>query len=395
MTELHNDLTNSDIASHVINSILEHGLESLPDAISMLVNQAMVIERSRHLGADPYERSAERDGYANGFKPKSLQTRLGKIELNVPQVRDSARPFYPSAIERGQRSEIALKTAVAEMYLQGVSTRRVTRVMEELCGFEVTSTEVSRATARLDGMLASWRQREIGDVIAHLILDARYEKVRIDGQVRSCAVLIAIGVRKKDGKRIVLGCSVSLSEAEIHWREFLSSLKSRGLGQPRFIVSDAHQGLKAAIDFCFPGVLWNRCQFHLQQNAQAYIPKAEMKAPTAAAIRRIFNAGDRAEADQRLASFADDHRKSAPRLAAWAEENLHEGLAVFALPEGLRKRLRTSNACENLNMQIRRRTRVCGLFPNEDSLLRLVTAILMEQSEEWETGKAYLNKELL
>jgi putative transposase len=391
MTELHNTDFDPSITQQVINNLLEHGLEGLPDAITMLVNEAMLIERGRHLGAHPYQRSQERDGYANGFKPKTVQTRVGKLELRVPQVRDSSSPFYPSVIERGQRSEVALKIAIAEMYLQGVSTRRVTKVMEELCGFEVTSTEVSRASAKLDDMLQAWRQRDIDDSIAHIILDARYEKVRVSGQVRSCAVLIAIGVRKTDGKRTVLGCSVSLSEAEVHWREFLSSLKSRGVTHPDMITSDAHEGLRAAIAFCFPGVAWQRCQFHLQQNAQAYVPKAEMKATVAADIRRIFAASDHIEAEQRLALFVENYSQSAPKLASWAEGNLPEGFAVFALPEAIRKRIRTSNACENLNKQVKRRTRVCGLFPNEAALLRLVTAILMEQSDEWETGKAYLN----
>jgi putative transposase len=396
MTEHHTNIdTTSSITQQAISLILDNGLDGLSGAIAMLIDQAMLIERSNHIGARPYERTKDRDGQANGFKPKALQTRMGKIDLNIPQVRDSSEAFYPSAFARGQRSEVALKLAVAEMYLQGVSTRRVTKVMGELCGFEVTSTEVSRATADLDTMFEAWRNRKIDEEIAHLIVDATYEKVRVGSEVRSCALLIAIGVRKSDGKRIVLGCSVSLSEAEVHWREFFNSLKRRGLGLPRMITSDAHEGLKAAVKACFPGVLWQRCQFHLQRNAQAYVPKTSMKTGVAAAIRRVFDAEDRREADNRLNEALDTYRKSAPKLAQWMEENLPEGLAVLALPQPLRKRLRTSNACENLNLQIARRTRVCGLFPNEASLLRLATAIVMEQSDEWETGKAYLNPELL
>jgi transposase-like protein len=392
VTEHHDTNTTTHQA---INLILENGLQGLPGAIAVLIDQAMLIERSNHIGAGPYERSDGRDGHANGFKPKTLQTRVGKVQLSVPQVRRSSEPFYPSALERGQRSEVALKLAIAEMYLQGVSTRRVTKVMGELCGFEVTSTEVSRATASLDEMFEAWRTRPISDEIAHLIVDATYEKVRVAGEVRSCALLVAIGIRKLDGKRTVLGCSVSLSEAEVHWREFFSSLKGRGLGLPRMITSDAHEGLKAALAASFPGVPWQRCQFHLQRNAQAYVPKAGMKTAVAGAIRRIFDAGDRREADNRLEEALGTYRESAPKLADWIEENIAEGLAVLALPEPLRKRLRTSNACETLNKQIGRRTRVCGLFPNESSLLRLATAIVMEQSDDWETGKAYLDKTLL
>ena len=392
MTEHHHTNTTTHQA---INLILENGLQGLPGAIAVLIDQAMLIERSNHIGARPYERAEGRDGHANGFKPKTLQTRVGKIEVSVPQVRASSEPFYPSAFERGQRSEVALKLAIAEMYLQGVSTRRVTKVMGELCGFEVTSSEVSRATASLDEMFDAWRNREIDGEISHLIVDAKYEKVRVAGEVRSCALLVGIGVRKADGKRTVLGCSVSLSEAEVHWREFLNSLKARGLGLPRMTTSDAHEGLKSALAACFPGVPWQRCQFHLQQNAQSYVPKIEMRAEVAGVIRRIFDATDRIEADNRLAEALKTYRESAPKLAGWMEENLPEGLAVLALPEPLRKRLRTSNACENLNKQIGRRTRVCGLFPNEASLLRLATSIVMEQSDEWETGKAYLKKDLL
>lgn len=393
MTE-HRDTTDTT-SSEAINLVLENGLDGLPEAVSMLLNHAMLIERSRHLGASPYQRGPARDGRANGFKPKTVRSRLGEHELSVPQVRDSSEPFYPGAVERGQRSEVALKVAVAEMYLQGVSTRRVTSVMEKLCGFEVTSAQVSRATADLDEMLAAWRERPLEHEIAHLILDARYEKVRVNGAVRSCALLVAVGVRREDGRRSVLGCSVALSEAEVHWRDFLRSLKQRGLGAPRSVTSDAHEGLRAALDACLPGVPWQRCQFHLQQNAQAHVPKVSMKGEVAADIRGVFEAGDRAEADRRLEAAVEKYRRPAPGLAAWLEENIPEGLTVLALPEPLRKRLRTSNAMENLNRQIRRRTRVCGLFPNEQALLRLASAILMEQSDEWETGRAYLRPENL
>jgi transposase-like protein len=272
------------LPDEVLNTILTGGLDGLPEAVSLLINHAMLIERHRHLGAAPYERCPARNGQANGFKKRSLDTRLGSLELFVPQVRRSDQPFYPSALERGQRSERALVVAIAEMYLQGVSTRRVTKILQELCGLEITSTQVSRAAADLDAMLEAWRQRPIPPV-SHLILDARYEKVRVNGVVRSCAVLTAIGIRREDGRRMILGVSVSLSEAEVHWREFLASLQARGLHTCSSITSDAHEGLKAAITSIYPGVPGNRCQFHLQQNAQAYVPKQSMKesvAPTSA-----------------------------------------------------------------------------------------------------------------
>ena len=390
MTE-HTDTT---LSKDILNPILETGLEGLPEAISLLINHAMLVERSQHLGVAPYQRNSLRNGHSNGFKNRSIESRLGAIELKVPQVRNTDIPFYPNALERGQRSEKALSIAIAEMYLQGVSTRRVTNVLEALCGLEVTSTQVSRATAELDPMLEAWRSRPIPP-IAHLILDARYEKIRVAGIVRSCAVFTAIGIRLDDGKRTILGASISLSEAEVHWREFLSSLKTRGLLPTGSITSDAHEGLKAARASVFPGTPWNRCQFHLQQNAQAYVPKQEMKVSVAADIRSVFNAESLAIATQKLTGMVEKYSAIAPKLATWMEENLPEGFTVFSFPEPIRQRLRTSNLCETINKQIKRRTRVASIFPNEASCLRLVSAILMELSDDWESSHAYLNPQFL
>ncbi len=243
-------------------------------------------------------------------------------------------------------------------------------------------------------MLKTWRNRPIPP-IAHLIIDARYEKVRVAGIVRSCAVLSAIGIRSGDGKRTILGVSVSLSEAEVHWRDFLSSLKARGLAPTGSITSDAHEGLKAALAAVFPAIPWNRCQFHLQQNAQAHVPRQDMKEAVAADIRSIFSCLRLDAARQQLAAIVAKYASTAPKLSAWMETNLPEGFTVFAFPEPVRKRLRTSNLCEALNKAIRRRTRVAAIFPNEASCLRLVSAILMEISDDWESSKAYLNPELL
>ena len=218
-----------------------------------------------------------------------ILTRRGPVELAIPQIRDCATSFYPKAFEKGQRSEKALTLAVAEMYLQGESTRRVTAVLEKLCGTSISSTEVSRVAAQLDPLLEQWRVRPL-DPMRYLFIDARYEKVRVGGTVRSCAVLIAIGIREADGRRVILGVSVSLSEAEVHWREFLQTLRDRGIGTPAMTISDAHPGLKAARAAVFSGVPWQRGQFHLQQNAQAYIPRADQKLVVAGEIRRILDA---------------------------------------------------------------------------------------------------------
>ena len=370
-----------------VELLKENGFEGLGEAVTVLLNAAMLAERSEYLGAGPYERSASRTGYANGFKDKCVKTRLGELPLRVPQTRDSE--FYPQSLEKGLRSERALLLSIAEMYVQGVSTRRVKRIVEELCGTEVSSTQVSRAAQELDELLEAWRTRALGRY-RYVILDAQYEKVREGGQVLDAAVLLACGV-DADGHRDVLGISVSLSEAEVHWRAFLSSLKDRGLHGVELVTSDAHEGLAAARKAVFGSVPWQRCQFHLQQNAGQYVPSVELRAPVAADLRAIFNAPDLEEAQHLLSKFLDRYRDRAPKLVEWAEENVPQGFTVFAFESSHRRRLRTTNLVERLNEEIRRRTRVARLFPSESSCLRLVTAIVMEIAEEWQTAeKRYL-----
>jgi len=382
-------MTHQSQSSELIQAVkllAENGFQGMANAIEILLNEAMKLERTEYLGARPYERSSQRRSHANGFKEKTVSSRLGKLELRVPQTRDSQ--FYPSALERGERSERALKLAVAEMYVQGVSTRKVAKITSELCGLEVTSTQVSRAAKLLDEELEAWRNRPL-DKVQYLILDARYEKVRINSTVRDVAVLIAIGILPS-GHRTVLGVSVSLSEAEVHWREFLSSLKQRGMHGVTLIVSDAHEGLAAARKATFSGVAWQRCQFHLAQNAMHHTPKVHMRPQVANDIRAIFAASDAKAAKNELDRFIEAYKESAPKLAAWAESNIPEGFSIYELPPEHRKRMRTTNMLERQNKEIKRRTRVATLFPNEASLLRLVTAVLVELSEDWETGMRYL-----
>lgn len=377
---------NFELAMKQIN---EQGFDGMGAAIQILINAAMKIEREQFLGASSYERSDERSGYANGFKPKMVKTRLGALDFKVPQVRDSS--FYPSSLTKGLRSEQALRIAVAEMYFQGVSTRKVTAIMEQLCGLDMTSTQVSRASAELDKEFTLWRTRDLG-AYPYVFFDARYESIRHGGCVVDCAVLTAIGI-SPDHKREVLGVSISLSEAEVHWRAFFSSLQSRGLKGIHLIISDDHAGLKAARKSVFPSIPWQRCHFHLQQNAQKYVPKKDLKKKVASSIRSIFNAPNREEAESMLERTILEYQKEAPSLSEWMGKNLAEGFTVFSFPESHRKYLRTSNISERLNKEIKRRTRVATIFPNEDSCLRLVTAIVMEVSEEWISTKAYLPKE--
>jgi putative transposase len=385
------------LPTELLEQVAEQGLDFLPELIRIVINTAMQVERQRHLGVGPYERSAVRQGHANGFKPKTVSTRIAPITFEIPQVREGG--FYPQALEKGLRSERALMLALAEMYVQGVSTRKVAAITERLCGSEVSSTQVSRAAALMDEVLEAWRNRPLSTII-YLYLDAMYEKVRVDGQIRDAAVLIASGVNLA-GRRLILGVSVSLGEQELHWRDFLQSLVERGLNGVELIISDAHVGLQAARKAVFSGIPWQRCQFHpslrsglaLQQNASQYVPHLSMKREVAADIRAIFNAPDRAQAEAQLRKTVEKYAQSASKLADWLEGNIPEGLTVFSFPGDHWRRIRTVNSLERVCKEIRRRTRVAGIFPNEASCLRLVSALLMEISESWETGKIYLSLE--
>jgi transposase-like protein len=370
-------------------ALLANGLDGAGEALRILVNEASKIERNHFLNARPHERTADRIDYANGFKPKTVMTRVGELTFDVPQVRGGG--FYPSALEKGTRTEQALNIALAEMYVQGVSTRKVTDILVKLLGPEVSisSTQVSRAAEQLDTGLAVWRERPL-DETPYLFLDARYERVREGGRLVDCAVLVATGITK-DGHRRVLGVSVALSEAEVHWRAFLDSLIRRGLKGVKLIVSDAHAGLNAARRATLPSVPWQRCQFHLQQNAQAYVTRLDQRKPVAQRIRAIFNAPDRVEAERLMRQTIEFWATDSPKLAQWAEENLPDGFAAFDVPLGQRVRLRTTNGLERINREIKRRTRVASIFPNTASCLRLVSALLAECDEDWMTGKIYLN----
>ena len=377
------------LPAELMEQVAEQGLEILPELMRIVVNAAMQAERSEYLQAEPYQHTPDRTGHANGYKPKTLRTRIGDITFAVPQVREGG--FYPQALEKGLRSERALTLALAEMYVQGVSTRKVKAITEQLCGVSITSSAVSQAASQLDSELAKWRERPLGEY-PFLFLDAYYEQVREDGHVRDLAVLSAVGVNPA-GKREILGVSVSLSEHEVHWRTFLESLKQRGLAGVQLVTSDDHAGLRAARLAVFGGIPWQRCQFHLQQNAQAYVPRKEMQTEVASDIRTIFDAPDRVTAEAYLAKTVEKYSKSASRLSEWLAANIPEGLTVFAFPPAFRKQLRTTNGVERLHREVRRRARVVSIFPNPASCLRLVSAILAEISEEWLTGRTYLNFE--
>jgi putative transposase len=381
------DHMKNTIVDQIIKGLIGQGTEGLKPVLELLINTAMKVEREQFLGAGAHERSEDRKGYANGYKPKEIQTRMGALELAVPQVRGLG--FYPQSIEKGSRSEKALKVAIAQMYLEGVSTRRVQDITEKLCGYEVSSTQVSRVTQELDEQFEQFRNRPIGE-LCYLIVDATYLKVRHNGSVISMAILLAYGITP-EGKREILGASASLSEAEVHWREFLKSLQSRGMHGMRLGISDDHPGLKNARMAVFPSLPWQRCQFHLAQNAQAYVPKKSMRVQIAEAMREIFNSPTLEIAREMVRRTVERYQKKAPEFAKWLEANIEEGLVAYQFPKEHWKRVRTSNGMERVNREIKRRTRVAVLFPNKESALRLVTGVIIEIHEEWVTGKQYLD----
>ena len=372
-----------------LTELATQGLVDLNPTLEKLFNELMKAEREAVLDAKPYERTEDRQGYSNGFKNKTLQLRSGKLNLKVPQTRDI--PFYPSCLERGQRSEKALMIAIAEMYYTGVSTRKVKHITEKLCEMNISPTQVSRLAKLLDEELELFRNRPLGE-ISYLYLDAHYEKVRHEGQVRSLAVLKAVGVTP-NGTREILGVSCSLSEATIHWRNFLENLLSRGMKGLKLIISDDHSGLKGALKAVLPSAPWQRCIFHLAQNAQQYSPTQTMRSEIVQAVRDIYSSISREEAEMRMRSVCEEFKGKASKFCDWLEDNFSEGLTFFSFPRDHWKKIRTVNMVERLNQEIRRRTTVARVFPNEESSLRLITAVLMDQHEDWAGGRKYMTME--
>lgn len=376
----------------ILEHLISNGVQNLKPLIETLLNEAMKIERQEALKVEPYERSPERTGHANGFKEREYASRMGSLRIQIPQVRGLS--FYPRCLEKGERSEKALKIAVAEMYIQGVSTRKVLAITEELCGFEISSTQVSRCAQLLDEELQKFRERHLTAKYVYVYFDAIYEKVRHDHAVIDMATLIAVGITE-DGKKEILGISARLSEAEVHWRAFFEDLQKRGLSGVRLFISDDHAGMGAARKAVFPSIKWQRCQFHMAQNAQSYSPKESMRKELGEAVRRIFHSSDYAAAQEEKRRCIAKYKGSAPEFAKWVENSIDEGLTCFSFPEAHRKRIRTVNGLERLNREIRRRTQVVTLFPNVASCERLITAVLQGVHEEWIVGKRYLDMSLL
>jgi len=360
--------------------------DSMSHAVEFMMNRLMLFQREEFLGASPYERSDDRDGYANGFKPLTVKTGEGKLKLSVPQVRDASSSFRPSVLEGLTRSEKALRVAIAEMYFQGVSTRKVKAVMKNLWPEGVSSGTVSNMAKELDSQLRQFRNRSLTGRYKFIWVDAQYEKVRQNGIVQSFAVLVAMGLNE-DGKREIIGVSGKISEAEIHWREFLESLLRRGLTGVELIISDDHSGLKAARQSVFPSVPWQRCFFHLQQNAQSKVNSISQRKAIAIDMKGIFSQVNIIDARRMASEVAEKWKTRSIKFSCWVEEACEEGFSYFNFDNQYWRKIRTSNPLERTNREIKRRTRVASIFPSEESCIRLVSAILVEAHENWSERK--------
>lgn len=344
-------------------------------------------EFADHIGVGRYQRGQERQGYRNGHYQRQLKTRVGSVELSVPRDRDGT--FRTELFDRYQRSEKALVLALAEMYMHGVSTRKVTQVVEELCGHSISKSQVSELAKLLDKDLEQWRKRALSDEYAYMQLDAIYQKVREGGRVTSMATFVAVGISQL-GHREILGCHVATSEHQVEWREFLRILKQRGLNTPDMVVSDDHDGLRSAIQKEFPGALWQRCQVHYMRNFSGKLNQKN-KAEMIPLLRDILQAPSlEAAANCKKVLLDRLEDRGLDIVLEWIEETIDDALNVLNIPEQHRKRMRSTNMLERVNEEIRRRTRVIRIFPNRESCTRIITSVCQETSEAWE-GRRYLN----
>ncbi len=376
MTQQHSD-TIEELAQELFQQ--QDGLKRL---LEELLNAAMRGEVSEQLGAERHERNPRRQGWRNGAKPRKLKTRVGELELRVPQVRN-CEPYHPSMFARWQRSERALLVACAEMYFQGVSTRRVQRVLDQMCGCEVSAMTVSRVAAELDEKLSEFRGRRLEQhEYPYLMIDARYEKIRRKGGIVSEAVLVVAGFNEQ-GQREILDWRNGDSESEATWGELFRQLKDRGLRGVRLIVSDAHGGIVAALGRHFQGVRWQRCRVHFKREAARKVPNREYR-EVLSDLAAVFAGEDKQECLRRGEEMAQKWETRRPKVAAMLRQGLEDCLTVLDFPEGHRRRLGSTNMLERLMKTLKQRTRVVGVFPNRASCERLIGAILLERHEKWQ-----------
>ena len=369
------------VPGQLLSSLMDDK-NALAELLEEILNQVLEVQAEDQLGAGRYERSSERSGYRNGYRPRALYTRVGPLTLRVPQFRDGR--LSTEIFNRYQRSEQALVLSLMEMVVNGVSTRKVTRITEELCGASFSKSRVSQLCTALDARVRAFNERPLGS-FPLVLIDAMYLKARAGDAVTSKAALMVSGVHG-EGHREVLGVRIGDSESEAFWLETFRWLKGRGLKDVVFVVSDDHNGLVHAGRRCFAGAIWQRCQVHFMRNVLSYTP-SKHKAAMGAGLKRIFAAETAAEARQRCAELAEQMESSAAKAIRCLESGLEDALAVMALPAKYRRRMKSTNMQERLIQEVRRRERVIRIFPNEASALRLIGAVLAEINEEWQVRR--------
>jgi putative transposase len=374
-----------------LKELLLEDEDLLRGLMKQALEQVLEAEMSEALGAGKSERSDDRLGYRSGYYGRSLITRVGKLELRVPQDRQGR--FRTEVFARYQRSEKALVHAVMEMYIQGVSTRKVKAITEELCGHEFSASTVSEMVQQLDEELDAFAHRQLSEEYPYLILDARYEKVRESGTVRSQAVLVAIGINR-EGRRCVLGVELASRESTTSWKDLLLGLRQRGLRGVEFVVSDDHAGLRRAIAEMLPEATWQRCYVHFLRNALDYLPR-KGDDDCLMELRWLYDRRDLEEARRDLAAWLGKWTARYPKLCLWVEENIDSTLSFYRLPREHHKHLKSTNMLERLMEERKRRTLVVRIFPNGESCLRLVRALAVEIHENWIEAIRYLNMEPL
>jgi transposase-like protein len=374
-----------------IKSLLSADRDFFKPLVRAVLQEVLEGEMTEALAAAKGERVEGRLGYRSGYYPRSLITRIGKIELRVPQDRQGR--FSTELFERYQRSEKALMAGLAEMYVQGVSTRKVKAITEELMGHSFSASSISAVVKKLDGELTRFAHRRLGETFPYLVLDARYDKVRIDSVIHSQAVLIAVGI-DWEGRRQVLGVELANRESRSSWREFLLGLKERGLRGVEFVASDDHEGLKKAIAECLPDAAWQRCYVHFLRNAIDHLPR-KRDDDCLQELRWLYDRRQLKEAKADLRAWIDKWQARYAKLVSWVEDNIEETLTYYRLPLAHHRNMKSTNMLERFNEEIKRRTRVVRIFPNEASCLRLVRALAVEQHERWQEDHRYLNMTFL
>ena len=378
-------------SSRDIKAIMSQEEDFLRPLIKVALQEVLEAEMSEAVGAAKGERSSERLSYRSGYYGRKLVTRVGTVELRVPQDRQGR--FSTEVFERYQRSEKALVGALVEMYVQGVSTRKVKAISEELCGHEFSASTVSELNKKMDVELARFAGRELGEEYPYVVLDARYERVRDGGVVQSRAVLVAIGIDWQ-GRRRVIGVELANRESTTSWKEFLLGLKRRGLRGVRLVVSDQHEGLKRAVAEVLSEAAWQRCYVHFLRNALDYLPRKNVD-DCLLELRWLYDRRDVNEARQDLEAWVKRWSAKHPKLCTWAEENIEATWTFYRLPREHHKHMKSTNMLERLNQELKRRTHVIRIFPNEASCLRLIRALASERDDEWLDGACYLNMEAL